>query len=116
VEQQGKPIGFAVAVPDLNVAFKTNPSGRLFPGILKVLMASRKIKRIRIMLLGLLKEYRGIGADVVMYHWIWETGTRLGYNWGEAGWILENNVPMNNAIQRLGFEHYKTLRFYDRPL
>jgi hypothetical protein len=116
VEQEGKPIGFAAVLPDFNVALKKNPSGRLFPGILRVLLAARKIKRIRILLLGLLKEYRGIGADVVMYHWIWETGYRLGHRWAEAGWILENNIPMNNAIQRLGFEHYKTLRIYDRPL
>ncbi len=116
VEQEGKPIGFAAVLPDYNVALKRNPSGRLFPGIVKVLLAARKIKRIRILLLGLLQEYRGIGADVVMYHWIWETGYRLGHRWAEAGWILENNVPMNNAIQRLGFEHYKTLRIYDRPL
>ena len=116
VEQEGRPIGFAAVLPDFNVALKTNPSGRLFPGILKILWASRKIDRLRVFLLGLLPEFRGIGADVVMYHWIWETGYRLGHRWAEAGWILENNVAMNNAIQRLGFEHYKTLRFYDRPL
>jgi len=116
VEQEGRPIGFAAVLPDFNVALKKNPSGRLFPGIFKILLAARKIKRIRIFLLGLLKEFRGIGADVVMYHWIWDTGYRLGHRWAEAGWILEDNVPMNNAIQRLGFEHYKTLRIYDRPL
>ncbi len=116
VEHEGKPIGFAVVLPDYNVAMKNNPSGRFFPGILKILWASRKITRVRILLLGLLKQYRGIGADVVMYHWIWETGYRLGYRWAEAGWILEDNLRMNNAIQRLGFEPYRTLRFYDRPL
>jgi len=116
VEQEGKPIGFAAAIPDFNIALKKNPSGRLFPGIIKVLIASKKIDRLRILLLGMLKEFRRIGADVVMYHWIWETGNRLGYFWGEAGWILENNTPMINAMQRLGFEQYKTLRIYDRPL
>ena len=116
VEQEGKPIGFAAVLPDFNVALKSNPSGRLFPGILKVLWKSRKIKRLRILLLGLLPEYRGIGADVVMYHWIWDKGYQLGHRWAEAGWILENNVPMRNALQRLGFAEYKTLRFYDRPL
>ena len=116
VEQEGEPIGFAAVLPDFNVALKHNPSGRLFPGILKVLWKSRKIDRLRILLLGLLPEFRGIGADVVMYHWIWDKGYQLGHRWGEAGWILENNVPMRNALQRLGFKEYKTLRFYDRPL
>lgn len=116
VEQEGETIGFAAVLPDFNVALKSNPSGRLFPGIFKVLWKSRKIDRLRILLLGLLPEFRGLGADVVMYHWIWDKGYQLGHRWGEAGWILENNVPMRNALVRLGFKEYKTLRFYDRPL
>ncbi len=115
-ERDGELIGFATALPDLNVALKRNPSGRLFPGILKVLWAARKITRIRILLLGLLKEYRMTGADALMYHWIWEKGYALGYRWAEAGWILDDNTVMNNALLRLGFERYKTLRLYDRPV
>src|SRR5262249_28279287 len=78
-EREGQVIGFAAALPDLNVALKENPSGRLFPGIIRILWAARKIKRIRILLLGLLKEYRVTGADALMYHWIWEKGYALGY-------------------------------------
>jgi hypothetical protein len=115
-EMNGDVIGFAAALPDLNVALKRNPSGRLFPGILTVLWAARKITRIRILLLGLLKQYRMTGADALMYHWIWEKGYALGHRWAEAGWILEDNTAMNNGLLRMGFEPYKTLRFYDRPL
>jgi GNAT superfamily N-acetyltransferase len=115
-ERSGTPIGFAAAVPDMNVALKANPSGRLFPGILKILWRSRNVRRIRILLLGVIKEYRGRGAAELMYHWIWERGRALGYEWGEAGWVLEDNVPMNKGLQFMGFEAYKTLRLYDRPL
>ena len=116
VERDKEPIGFAAVLPDMNVALKTNASGRLFPGILKILWAARKITRIRVLLLGLLPEYRKTGADALMYHWIWEKGYALGYRWAEAGWILEDNTAMNNGLTRLGFERYKTLRLYDRPL
>jgi GNAT superfamily N-acetyltransferase len=115
-KQEGKTIGFAAALPDLNVALKTNPSGRLFPGVLKILWAARKVTRLRIWALGLLPEYRMSGADALMYHWIWEKGYALGHRWAEAGWILEDNAAMNNGLLRMGFEAYKTLRFYDRPL
>ena len=115
-ERGGETIGFSVVMPDLNVALKKNPSGKLFPGLLKILWAARKIKRIRILLLGVTKEHRKTGADAMMYQWIWEKGTAKGYDWAEGGWILEDNAAMNNGLVRLGFTHYKTLRLYDRSL
>ena len=115
-ERKGELVGFAAVLPDLNVALKTNPSGRLFPGVLKILWAARKVTRFRILLLGLLPQYQKTGADALMYHHIWDTGYRKGYRWAEAGWILEDNTAMNNALVRMGFEHYKTLRMYDRQL
>jgi hypothetical protein len=115
-EHEDRVIGFGAALPDLNVALKRNPSGRLFPGIVKVLLAARKITRIRVLLFGLLKEYRTSGADALMFYRIWENGFALGHRWAEAGWILEDNAAMNNGLLRMGLEPYKTLRFYDRPL
>lgn len=113
-EHAGQTVGFAIALPDLNVAFKTNPSGRLFPGILKVLWAARKITRLRVILLGTLPEWRGRGVDALLYKTIWENARAKGFAWAEAGWILEDNHPMRNALVRMGFEAYKTYRMYDR--
>ncbi|HXE58325.1 MAG TPA: hypothetical protein VNK43_10015 [Gemmatimonadales bacterium] len=118
VEKDGTPIGFAIALPDLNVAFKRNPGGGLLRGVLTVLwmLKRRKIHRCRILLLGLLPEYRGKGIDAVLYHWIWKQGTGLGITWGEAGWILEDNQAMNAGLEKIGFRRYKTYRLYDRAL
>ncbi|MGH7547777.1 MAG: N-acetyltransferase [Gemmatimonadales bacterium] len=115
-ERDGDVIGFAVALPDLNVALKHNPSGRLVPGILKVLWHARRVSRLRILLLGVVKEYRSTGVDALMYHWIWTKGVAHGFHWGEGGWILEDNVAMNNAAVHLGFVPYKTYRIYDKAL
>jgi len=117
-ERDGQPIGFAAAIPDMNVAFKTNRSGRLFPGILRILWRwkVKKIDRLRVLLLGVLKEYRGTGTAEMLYHWIWTQGTAVGFRWGEAGWVLEDNVPMNQGLEFMGFEPYKKLRLYDRAL
>jgi GNAT superfamily N-acetyltransferase len=115
-ERGDETIGFAVALPDLNVALRANPSGRMFPGILKVLWAARKIRRIRILLLGALPAWRGKGIDVLLFKHVWEKATGKGYNWGEGGWILEDNQAMRNGLERMGFEAYKTYRLYDRPM
>ena len=118
VEKDGQVIGFALALPDLNTFFRTNRSGRLFPVILKVLWAlkTRRVHRCRITLLGVLPEYRGKGIDAVLYHWIWTRGGTLGYSWGEAGWILEDNPAMNAGLVKMGFTVYKTYRLLDRPI
>lgn len=115
-ERQGQTIGFAAAIPDLNVALRANPSGRLVPGIVKVLWASRRITRLRVLLLGVLPAWQGKGVDALLYRRIWDEGRRKGYDWAEGGWILEDNQPMVNGLQRLGFVPYKTYRIYERPL
>lgn len=115
-ERDGEVIGFAVGLPDLNVALRRNPSGRLFPGILKVLWYARQPTRLRIPLLGVVKEYRSSGVDALLYHWIWTRGIAHGFRWGEGGWILEDNAAMNNGALGLGFRPYKTYRIYDKSL
>ena len=115
-ETEGRHIGFGVALPDLNVALRRNPSGRLFPGLVKVWWAARRIDRIRVLLLGTRPEWRGKGVDALLYKRIWEEGRRRGYRWAEAGWVLEDNHAMRNGLERMGFERYKTYRLYDRAL
>ena len=115
-ERRGEAIGFAAAVPDFNVALRANRSGRLFPGILKVLWASRRITRIRVLLLGVLPEWHGKGVDALLYRRIWEHGRKNGYDWAEGGWVLEDNHKMINGLARMGFAPYKTYRVYERPL
>jgi GNAT superfamily N-acetyltransferase len=81
-----------------------------------VLWHSRHISRARVLLLGVLKEYRSTGVDALMYHWIWDKANTNGYHWAEAGWVLEDNVPMLNAALRVAFRPYKTYRIYDKAL
>ena len=118
LEKDGKPVGFALALPDLNVVFRKNRNGRMFPAVLELLWAlkTNRIHRLRILLLGILPEYRGRGLDALLYHWIWTTGNGYRIYWGEAGWILEDNAAMNAGLLKMGFTVYKTYRMLDRPL
>jgi GNAT superfamily N-acetyltransferase len=117
-EKDGKLIGFGITLPDLNVVFRKNRSGRLFPMILQLLWAlkAKRIRRARILLLGIVPDYRGKGVDAMLYHWIWTRSGERGIYWGEAGWILEDNAAMNAGLEKMTFRVYKTYRLYDRRL
>lgn len=41
---------------------------------------------------------------------------KLGYEWIELSWILEDNRPMRRMIEAIGSERYKTYRLYERAL
>jgi GNAT superfamily N-acetyltransferase len=117
-EKDGKVVGFGIALPDLNEILRQNRRGRLLPVLPRLLWAlkMRKIRRTRILLLGVVPEYRGKAVDAMLYHWIWTRAEKLGFTWGEAGWILEENVAMNAGLERMTFRVYKTYRLYDRPI
>jgi GNAT superfamily N-acetyltransferase len=117
-EKDGQVIGFGIALPDLNVVFRRNRSGYLLPVLPRLLWAlkRRRIRRARILLLGVIPEFRGKAVDAMLYHWIWTRAEHLGFTWGEAGWILEDNAAMNAGLEKMTFRVYKTYRLYDRAL
>ena len=117
VEHAGEVVGFGVALPDVNQVLRANRSGRLVPGALSVLWAlkRRRIRRARILLLGVRPDWRGRGLDALLWNWIWTHAANHGIGWGEASWILPDNAGMRNAAERMGFRAYKKWRLYERP-
>ncbi|MBC8184162.1 N-acetyltransferase [candidate division KSB1 bacterium] len=115
-ELDGKPIGFSLACPDFNQALiKLN--GRLFPfGIFKLLWHARKINRARVIIMGVIPEYRSRGIDSVFYLDTYENAVAKGYTWGEFSWILETNDAMNTALKNIGAEIYKTYRIFEKKI
>ena len=113
---EGEVIGFALALPDFNqVLHKLN--GRLTPlGIVKALIYKRRINSLRVLILGLLEEWRGKGIDAVLYLAIFRNGTAAGMHEADMSWILEDNHKMNAALERLGGRIYRTYRLYEAPL
>ncbi|MBN1153429.1 GNAT family N-acetyltransferase [candidate division KSB1 bacterium] len=112
-EDKHGPVGFSVCIPDMNQAIR-RANGRLFPcGLIKILWYKRKITSGRVPLMGVLKEHRHQGIDAVFYYDTLTVGRSKGITDGEASWILENNVPMNKALERMGATIYKTYRMYE---
>jgi GNAT superfamily N-acetyltransferase len=115
-EVHGEPVGFALALPDLNQALRY-VDGRLFPfGFLKVLWHRRRIDCLRVFTLGLKPQYQRRGIDALFYLQIYQNGLAAGYRYAEAGWILEDNWDMRRALERLGGRVDKTYRVYGQAL
>jgi len=116
-EKDGEPIGFGLALPDFNQVLRSNRKGRIFPAALNLLwsLKARRLRRARILLLGVLPEYRGKGVDAALYHWIWTHSIARQITWGEAGWVLEDNPAMNAGLVKMGFTQYKRYAIYERP-
>lgn len=120
-EKDGKTVGFSLSLPDINQAFlagKRIPRGvmNLPVGILNLLSKKKRIDTVRIVILGVLKEYRSLGIDALLYNETIERARRKGIKYGEASWILENNDPMNRACQMMNGQKYKTYRIYEKVL
>lgn len=116
-EHDGKIIGFGIALPDYNQIFKTIKKGRLLPaGIFKLLLNKKKINGIRIYALGVIESYRKLGIEACLYSLIIREYSKRGYNYAEAGWTLENNVLINDAIKALGGDPYKTYRLFEKQI
>jgi GNAT superfamily N-acetyltransferase len=115
-EDGGQPVGFSLALPDAYQALK-HIKGRITPwALVKLLYFSRKIDRIRILMMGVIKEYRNRGIDTLFYYNTVKSAIANGYKTGEISWILESNVEMNRAAEKMGAELYKRYRFYEYPL
>jgi GNAT superfamily N-acetyltransferase len=116
--EDGTTVGFGLALPDLNQALVRNRSGAMFPAALSMLwkLKTKRITRARILLLGILPEWRGKGVDSALYHWIWTRSAERNMSWGEAGWLLEDNHAIIQGLGKAGFSPYKTYRVLDRPL
>jgi GNAT superfamily N-acetyltransferase len=116
-ERAGEPIGFSLALPDLNEVFARIPDGRLFPfGFLKFLWYRRTVRRMRVMTLGFKPRYRHSGLGVAFYLRTWLAGASRGYTMGEASWILEENHDMVRPLERMGGKPYKRYRLFERRL
>lgn len=119
-EVKGEPVGFALTIPDANEALKA-ANGRLTTfglpiGLAKLLLASRRIRRLRLVLLGTVEGYRRRGLDAILYLDTLNKARELGYEGGEISWTLEDNHLVNRAIESMGGKQSKRYRVYEKPL
>jgi hypothetical protein len=119
-EVDGKPAGISLGVPDVYQALlpaRPQPNKWSLPWtLLKLLWHQRKIDTFRVLIMGVLPEYRALGIDALFYVETARGSFAKGYDYCEMSWILESNDMVNRIIERLGGEIYKTYRIYEKPV
>lgn len=106
---EDKPIGFAFCVPTLSKAIQ-KCKGRLFPfGFLRVLHALKHNDTLEALLIGILPEYQGQGANVLLFKYLHENARKFGIN----KMILNPQLEENFRVHAL-FDQYRTEPFMRR--
>ncbi|MBN1200924.1 MAG: GNAT family N-acetyltransferase [Anaerolineae bacterium] len=118
----GKPAAFLFGIPDMNRVLRLaypRPGKPEIISLLQVLWHWKirpKIDRIRIMLMGVQEEFRGIGIESALFVDLYKVAVALNYQTAEGGWVLETNLAMQRLVEPLNAHIYKRHRFYERSL
>jgi len=115
-EKNGEPVGFLGLLPDFNFVLK-RMNGKMNPvSIIRALYYSRKIKDLRLLLLGIKAEYRNRGVDALLFREGFYNVKKGGYQRVEFSWILEDNIPIQRIVEMIGGRLYKKYRIYEKRL
>lgn len=111
-DKSGRTIGFIIALPDLNSLLK-GLDGRIFPfGFMKLLRGIPRLRRYRLFALGVIPEYQRKAVDSVLYRALHESLYSSDL-WIEINYVLEDNLPMINAIKKLEATPSRRYRVYE---
>jgi GNAT superfamily N-acetyltransferase len=115
-EVAGVRAGCIVAVPDMNQVLK-GTDGKLFPlGLIRFLFRKRLIDQGRLLLLGVLPEYRGLGLLPLMVNDLGQRASNRKVRRVEFSWVLEDNIDINQPAEQGGARRYKTYRIYQKAI
>jgi len=119
-EIDNEPVGFTLALPDINVVLR-DLNGRLTrfglpTGLIKLLRYKHRAKKGRLIALGVVQKYRRAGiAEMLVLRVMEETMIKRGIT-GELSMTLEDNLMINRFLEAIGAERYKTYRIYTRSI
>ncbi|ACC98736.1 hypothetical protein Emin_1186 [Elusimicrobium minutum Pei191] len=117
-EINGVPVGFYIAIPNMNHMLKILKGTILNPfKLIKGLIAWKKIKDVRLIMLGVLPEYRHRGVELILIKDIVEHGVDVGYGKAELSWMLEDNKDIINVVTETGCRKSdRVYRIYQSPI
>jgi hypothetical protein len=117
LEREGTPVAVCLTLPDANQLMLKARSGRLLPtGWVPLLFGAKKLKRARVMALGIRQDVQNLGLGPMLYGEIVSRLSEDGVQFAEASWLLATNDRINKQVEDLGGRRYKVWRLYKKPL
>lgn len=119
-EVGGVPVAFSITVPEMKEPLRA-ADGHLsrfgLPvGLAKLLWATRKVDRLRLLLFGIQPGFRRRAIDAVLAHETYREAIRLGYESCEIGWVQEDQSLILRTITAAGARRIKTYRIFERAI
>jgi hypothetical protein len=112
----GKPVGFALALPDFNQALQ-HVNGKLdLPGLLKLMWFSRRLDRVSFKILVMIPEFIGSGIETLLTLEICEEIIKKGYKEVDMSLTGDENEKSNRYQENLGMQVYRRYRIYEKDL
>jgi hypothetical protein len=116
IQTNGSIVGFAIGMPDFSNGIR-QAKGRIFPfGIIRILIDSKRSKKLLMMLGGVKKEYRGKGLEVLMGVKILQSAIKHKMETLDSHLVLEDNTKMRSEYERVGCKVVKKFRIYEKEL
>lgn len=116
-EVHGQPVGFLLALPNLNELLAKIKNGRLFPfGFYTLLFKRKTIKTLRVITVAVKKKYQPLGIGSILYPALARKAVEKGFTEAELSWVVEDNTVMRKIARRVGAKRNKTYRLYTRAL
>lgn len=114
-----KMVGFGITFPSLSKAQRKLKNGKLLPfGWIGMLDAIKwhHADTVDMLLIGVLPEYRGKGANALIFNDLIQQYNRYGFKWAEAMPQMETNDHMLGQWQYLEANYHRRLRSYKKMI
>jgi len=114
----GEPAAFMGCIPNIYEKMEPSPNLRRceFLRMLKMFFTKGSIKGFRVGYLGVKKKFRRLGLDGVM---IWKQKVytqQAGFDYGDMGWILEDNLTAVRLAEMMGSTPSKTYVIFEKKI
>ena len=114
--RNGTPIGFLVAMPNIDLGLR-KARGRLFPlGFIHVLRAARSSRQLDLLVGGVRAADRGRGSDVLGMTALLRAAIAAGFTCLDSHLELETNQVVRAEMERLGGGVSKRYSIYGKTL